>query len=82
MREVKIFKWEQQVIDGVRKNVKVLDQVALFHQFGQEADDEGHSNPVAIVECADGRVETVVAWMIQFVDAPGATTAEPRVRYV
>lgn len=67
MREVNIFKWEQQAIDGVRKSVKVLDQVALFHQFGQEADGEGHSNPVAIVECADGRVETVVAWMIQFV---------------
>lgn len=70
MREVNVFKWEQQVIDGCRKSVKVLDKVALFHQFGQEADGEGQSNLVAIIECADGEVETVFAPMIQFTDGP------------
>ena len=75
MREVNVFKWEQQVIDGCRKSVKVLNKVALFHRFGQEADGEGQSNPVAIVECASGQVETVYVQMIEFVAGPkGADT--------
>ncbi|MYM81129.1 hypothetical protein GTP44_04040 [Duganella sp. FT50W] len=66
MREVKVFKWEQKEIDGKWANVKVFDFVALFHQFAQEADGEGQTNPVAIIERADGRVETVFAPMLQF----------------
>jgi len=70
MREVKVFKWEQKEIDGKWKNVQVFDCIALFHAFGQEVDGEGQSNPVAIVERADGKVQTIVVWMIEFVDGP------------
>lgn len=70
MREVKVFKWEQQQIDGKWVNVKVLDTAAWFHQFAQEADGEGQSNPVAIIERADGKVETVFAPMVQFLEPP------------
>ena len=68
MREVKVFKWEQQTINGCRTSVKVLDTAAWFHQFAQEADGEGQSNPVAIIERADGRVDTVFAPMVQFLE--------------
>ena len=67
MREVKIFKWEQQVIDGCRQSVKVLDTVAVFHQFGQDDNGEGQSVPVAVVETVDGGVRSVYAEMIQFI---------------
>lgn len=66
MRQVQVFKFEQKVIDGCRQSVKVPDYIGTFHQFGQEADGEGQSNPVAIVERANGQVETVVAWLVQF----------------
>lgn len=72
MREVNVFKNEQQTINGCRTIVKVLDTVALFHQWGQEADGEGQSNPVAIVELGNGDVRTVYASMIQFITSPGA----------
>lgn len=80
MREVNIFKLEQQTINGCRQSVKVLDKVALFHAFAQEADGEGQSNPVAIVECADGQVETVYAHMIAFVEGPKGADAPTALR--
>ena len=68
MREVKVFKWEQQTIDGCRKSVKVLDTVGLFHLFGQDDNGEGVSVPVAVVELADGSVRSVYAEMVAFVE--------------
>ena len=68
MREVKVFKWEQQTIDGCRKSVKVLDTVALLHQFGQDDNGEGVPVPVAVVELPDGTVRSVYAEMVQFVE--------------
>lgn len=67
MREVKVFKWEQQVIDGCRQNVKVFDTFALFHQFGQDDNGEGQSMPVAVVETVEGNVRSVYAELIQFI---------------
>lgn len=66
MRKVQVFKWEQQVIDGCRTGVKVADFIGTFHQFGQEADGEGQSNPVAIVERQDGQLETPYCGLVQF----------------
>lgn len=66
MRQVQVFKWEQQVIDGCRQGVRLPDFIGTFHQFGQEADGEGQSNPVAIVESPDGQVHTVYASLMQF----------------
>ncbi len=80
MREVNVFKFEQQVIDGRPKRMRVLDKVALFHQFGQEADGEGQSNPVAIVECASGQIETVYVHMIEFSGGPKGMDSSPTLR--
>lgn len=76
MREVKVFKMESQEIFGVSRSVKVFDAIALFHQFAQEADGEGHSTPVAIVERADGQVETVYTHLIAFA-APASAESAP-----
>jgi hypothetical protein len=70
MREVKVFKWEQQTVDGCRKSVKVLDTVGLFHLFGQDDNGEGVPAPVAVIELADGSVRSVYAEMIQFIPVP------------
>lgn len=43
----------------------------FFHQWGQEADGEGQSNPVAVVELQDGSVTTVYAGYITFEDCNG-----------
>lgn len=79
MRQVQVFKWEQQVIDGCRQSVKVPDFKATFHQFGQEADGEGQSNPVAIVEASDGQVHSIYIGLVQFIEsaatAGGTTTS-------
>ncbi|OYO29183.1 hypothetical protein [Janthinobacterium sp. PC23-8] len=69
MRQVQVFKWEQQVIDGCRQSVKVPDFTANFHQFGQEADGEGQSNPVAIVEASDGQVHSIYLSLVQFIES-------------
>lgn len=68
MRKVQVFKWEQQLIDGRNKNVKVADFVGTFHQFGQDDNGGGQSAPVAIIEAPDGRVLSLYCEMIQFVE--------------
>lgn len=78
MREVKVFKWEQQQIDGKWTNLKVYDSAALFHQFGQDDNGEGQSVPVAIIETPDGHVRSVYCEMVQFTDTPDISAkAEP-----
>jgi len=73
MRQVQVFKWEQQVIDRCRQSVKVPDFTAVFHQFGQEADGEGQANPVAIIETPDGQVHSAYIGLVKFLEvAPGA----------
>jgi len=75
MRRVQVFKMESQESNGVFRHVRVPDYSATFHNFAQEADGEGQSNPVAIVERDDGTVETVYCHMIQFIDRAIATKA-------
>jgi hypothetical protein len=43
---------------------------AVFHAWAQEADGEGQSNPVAIVELEDGQIATVYAPFVRFTTAP------------
>jgi len=74
-RKVQVFKWKvepigpQHVPGSIHKvtSSKVEDFEATFHQFGQETDEDG-AQPVAIVEHADGFVDTVPAHMIRFLD--------------
>jgi hypothetical protein len=69
MRRVLVFKNIQKRDDaGVMRNVQVSDFTGTFHQFAQEADGEGQSNPVAIVERDDGSVVTVYCGLVQFID--------------
>ncbi|WP_219117117.1 hypothetical protein [Janthinobacterium sp. UMAB-56] len=73
MRQVQVFKWEQQTIDGCRKSVKVPDGMAAFHQFGNQYEefDNGAGNyTTAIIERADGSVQQVNADMVKFIDPP------------
>lgn len=71
-RPVMVFKWIQERDDlGCMKNKKVLRANGDFHQFGSEIEeyDNGAVNfCVAIVEFADGSVDTVHASLIQFTD--------------
>lgn len=68
MRQVQVFKLEQQVIDGCRQGVKVADFIGAFHQFSQDDNGDGVPMPAAIVEAADGSVRSVYAEMIQFIE--------------
>jgi hypothetical protein len=69
MRRVLVFKNTQKRDEsGAIQNVQVSDFTGTFHQFAQEADGEGQSNPVAIVERDDGSVVTVYCHFIQFID--------------
>lgn len=69
MRKVKVFKYERR--EGQAFYDKVENGVAKFHQFGvdyQELHDGAGNYSTAIIERADGSVESVPADMIQFVD--------------
>ena len=77
MRRVEVFKWTQERDEsGALRNRKVHDFDGAFHQFAQEADGEGQTNPVAIVECDDGAVVTVYAPMVQFLDRTRCLTGD------
>jgi hypothetical protein len=76
MRKVQVFKWEQQQgLLGITKNVRVPDYTGLLHQLGQDCDDHGASIPVAIVESADGKLNSIHVDMVQF--APGSRAESP-----
>ena len=68
MRQVKVFQWVRP--EGERSSVKVEKCFATFHQFGSDY-EEFESGPgnftVAIVEYADGQVDSVPVGLIQFV---------------
>jgi hypothetical protein len=61
MRKVEAKVWDEQ-------EKKLLPKICHFHAWGQEADGEGQSNPVAIVELEDGQVATVWAPNVKFLE--------------
>lgn len=70
MRKVIVFEYVLEVIDGRQISVPKQKCLATFHQFGvwHEEFETGAGNySTAIVEFADGTVDSVPVHMIQFV---------------
>jgi len=69
MRQVKVFQWvKPEVVGG--KFVKAEKCYAAFHQFTtdyEELQSGVGQFPAAIVEYADGTIESVPVSLIQFV---------------
>lgn len=61
MRKVKFKLWNNEI-------KRHEDATGLFHQWGQEADGEGQSNPIAIIEMDDGEVKTPYAGHVVFIE--------------
>lgn len=76
MRQVQVFKWEQQVIDGCRQGVRLPDFIGTFHHFGQDTDGDGNATQAAIVEAQDGQLHSVYVGLVQFINAD-APIADP-----
>lgn len=73
MRKVRVFKWERQTnpATGVGPLVKVPNGEGTFHQWGstfEEFENGAQSVTAAIIERADGTIETPPADMIQFIN--------------
>jgi len=72
MRKVLVFKYEQRQDEKRSWCELVPDGEALFHAWGvsyEELADTGVGNySTAIIERADGSIETPAAHMIKFVD--------------
>lgn len=75
MRKVIVLKWQRNAnastVTGQRYMEKVADGEALFHAWGVEFEEfeTGAGNySTAIIERADGTIETPKADMIQFIE--------------
>ena len=75
MRVVEVQKWDSYGIPVSRRK-KVSDGIAAFHQWGvayEEFDDGPGNITTAIIERADGTIETPEASMVRFI---GNTTSD------
>lgn len=73
MRLVKVFKWAAKIEEGTGRRFmdKEPDGEAVFHQFGVDYEEfeTGAGNfSTAIIERADGTIQTPQASMIQFIE--------------
>lgn len=86
MRRVRVYKRDSPFIDPETKLWRQSDRkfayVALFHEWGVDYEESGDgigTYSVAIVEKANGCVETVPAADVQFIDGTaGLLTTDPK----
>ena len=70
-RKVEVFKYEWVDPKTCKARHMVSDGIATFHQFGQdyeEFESGGCMFPIAIIERSNGKVETVRAEFIKFIN--------------
>lgn len=84
MRKVKVYKYEkreeksEKYPHGRTYFEKVQDGEGLFHVWGSDYEefDAGPGNfTTAVIERADGKIETPPANMIEFIDPPPLSNA-------